>query len=134
MCLRGILIWKSAMAGKRDVALQNLKKANEKRLEGVRSYKQMSGEYRQRVLQLALKDWLVLEKIKKEDPKFFYGVIVKQVIDKVVDLNVEVTSFSPFKDLEKFKTPQHVVDTKKGESEKKKIILEAQVVNPVKIY
>ena len=51
-----------------------------------------------------------------------------------MDLNVEVKSFSPFKDLKKFKTPQHLVGASEEESEKKQITLEAQVVNTTKVY
>ena len=111
------------MPGNRETALKNLAKANAKRAEGIRSYKQMSGEYRQEVLKLALEDMSLLRKIREDDPKFFYGVIVKSVVDRIVDLNVEVKSFSPFKDLEKFKTPQHLVGASEEESDKKQITL-----------
>ena len=125
------------MAGNRKTALENLEKANSKRAEGISNYKQMSGEYRQEVLRLAMEDTSLLRKIRDEDPKFFYGVIVKSVVDKIVDLNVEVKSFSPFKDLKKFKTPQHLVsgsNNSSDSSEQKQITLDVQPVNTTNLH
>lgn len=90
------------MSGSRKAALKNLQKARAKRAEGVRNYKQMSGQYRQEVLKLALEKPELLKAIRDEDPKFFFGVIVKSVVDKIVDLNVDMTNFKPFP-LEQFK-------------------------------